>query len=353
MIFIFMKSENSRRSCIYISAPLLFFLSLIFFTDSLFKNHTLTYDVDNKCNKNSFLLSDSFETSALLTGNEKFTCIDWVIKNSDFNTKLDYTTILNKDIPILITSRKRTYSKYIKNKNKIFFRIIGGPANSIAPQKFDPIYSGLLDSEDVLLTMAYAGTVERSYYPKPMFQTACNELNEYILNLKTLNSKYEIIVLAESLGGALATCLVNQLKIKGISKIVLLSPLMTSPKNSLSYQKEIQSLLKASDRNSLMRVRTDGEKINSKRNWVYAPSAIVFHTFFDNATFDRVFINEINKMNNIPTLIIYGKLDDRIGIDQVPKLKKDFTVNSISDMGHFPNPQHEKKIFDLIRNFIK
>jgi pimeloyl-ACP methyl ester carboxylesterase len=268
-----------------------------------------------------------------------------------------------KMIP-LIVSRSEKFESYERKSNElqIFVRVPGGPGSANLISLSDLTIE--IFENELVIDFFYTGNGFNILYPTANFQLAANQLADFLIQLRANNRDAKINLVGESLGAVIVLEAIRQIESKEIldqskvDNIILISPPFLSLKETKERLYRIFYKGTSRNQNFLYRVRDPNKGYNEYGSLTMLDSMAVFEQFYDPGDASFRLIERLMVIGNRPpTLIIYGDVDERIGVELADDLHNGpidkLRVFRIEGMAHQPSDGRQLTIIrDEIASFI-
>lgn len=255
-------------------------------------------------------------------------------------------------LPVVVAYHKD--QNVSSGSSRILLRVVGGPGGNIAPQAWNSLYTDMLGSGDLLITPAYEGTYHGSLYPGENYTAAAARIAFWLTELRRRNKDAEIVLIGESLGGAIALEATRMARTAPPDRLVLVSPLAYSAQLAQANFTQMRGAEYRNDRKIALRTFTKESGRFDQGRWIQVYSTDVFKTFFAPAQRTTDLNDRLVSVTSTPTLVIYGADDKVAGTPVLDKLEPSpgLTVRRIDGMGHVVDPAHASAVSRTIEAFL-
>jgi len=295
------------------------------------------------CSRSNTAILKSLDHSELALSVDPRKCAVWKDPANDATMYAVHFSVSGHTIPAVISIGPGGLG--IGSNLPIMIRVVGGPGGIIAPQPRDLATNRLLKRGGLLVTVGYTGTSYRSTYPNPDFDIAASEISYISRQIRRRCPTEAVILIGESLGGMIAAAAVSGDFRGHADLLILLSPLMYSPRMAAENFTRLHHFYE-SDRRMTIRLVRDG----THDKWSRIYSIDLFDRFFPVNRADEGLIAYLRGANGVPTTIMFGDLDEVIGVDVASQLTASRSIRllSIRGMNHeITSLQYENLINEI------
>jgi surfactin synthase thioesterase subunit len=239
---------------------------------------------------------------------------------------------------------------------RVIVKIVGGPGVPAGPYGHEAAYLGYSSVPTMMVSLGYTGTIHNSFYPNENFTPATTELIELTTKLCKKHPDAELLLIGESLGGALATSIDPKLTECPLNrKTLLISPMVDSATESLNYILRNEEGKKKAEGKVFLHI-IDTCKDCEEKTTDMVTSRNIIATFFPenerNKSLSQRLESESGRAYN--THFIFGSNDTVINPKTVSQITDNYKTRStmIDGMGHVSGKQYEKQIADIIETIF-
>lgn len=270
----------------------------------------------NRCDYSRSRFNDELKDSTAYIGTTSFSCVAWSDPKSPGNIIFSGSVnIRQAKIPVVAYFNKLSIRS--GGPTSLIVDVVGGPGGNIAPGLNDNLQLALVQRGSVVIKLGYTGTRHGTIFPRPDFDTAVEEVAEYTKTLRQHNRSRKIVLLGESLGSHIAARVAASGIVPSLDGMALVLPLVFSPERAFVNFRKINERQNLSITALLVRLINSSHDSWDAGRKVSITSRDLFAGFFPAESRSRNLASYLSKAKNVKTLIAYGALDGRTGIDEL------------------------------------